>query len=97
MVVTGDGAIISRLANGNATVANVAATATPQPDSSVYYDGAAALSWDEDATGAQGIVWIPGIAAGTVSLSLDNGSSQKTVSSIPVSSDTITYVLTTFP
>jgi hypothetical protein len=91
------GALIARVGRSGTPSAGVVATASPQPSSEVYYDGASTLEWETDATGSSGIVWIPSIATGTASLSFDNGVNQTSLVDISIFSDTITFAYGTAP
>lgn len=92
-VVLGSGGIIAQVTRNATPVADATAIASPQPDSAVYYDGADAVMWVQDATNGFGVVWIPSIPAGTVSLSVDSGAVSNTdITGIPVAADAITFV-----
>lgn len=91
------GALIARVGRNGSPVAGVVATASPSPSSEIYYDGASTLEWQLDATGGNGIVWIPSIASGTASLSFDNGVNQTSLVDISIFSDTITFAYGTAP
>lgn len=97
IVTTEDGAIIAQLRRDDAAFTNAVATATPGPDSEVYYDGPAVSEWNFDATGPFGVVWISAIAPGIASLALDNGAVQTTVAGIPVFAGAITFELAEIP
>ncbi len=87
------GAIIARLRdNTDAVVQGATATTTPAPAGNVFYDSQDAITWDQTATGNLGIVWVPGVAAGTAKLSVTKAQSTSEVTDIPVFADTITWV-----
>lgn len=87
-VPSGDntGAIIAKLTQNG--VAYVGATATTTPPGNVFYDGTSIEQWDVDSTGSFGVVWVPGLSAGTASMQIGNAS----LTGIPVFANTITYV-----
>jgi hypothetical protein len=91
------GAIIARLRKTNAAITDAVVIASPAPDSETYYDGLDVTSWELDATGGFGVVWISAIAPGTASLTVDNGSAQNTVGGIPVFAGAITFELAEIP
>jgi hypothetical protein len=91
------GAIIARVGRNGTASAGVVAIPSPQATSEIYYDGASTLEWETDSTGGSGIIWIPSIAAGTASLTLDNGVNQTSLTGISVFSDTITFAYGTAP
>lgn len=82
------GALIVKLTQNGVAVTGVTATTNPASLGSVYYDGAAIDQWDFDATGSFGVVWVPGLDPGTVSMQVDSA----TLTGIPVFANTITYV-----
>jgi hypothetical protein len=82
------GAIIAKLTHNGVAITGAVATTTPAPLGDVFYDGASIDQWDLTSTGSFGVVWVPGLDAGTVSMQVGNA----TVTGIPVFADTITYV-----
>ena len=96
-VVTGDGAVMLQFQHTGTPVSGVVASATPTPDSAIYYDGAGINAWNLDATGPYGTVWIPSLVPGTVSVGYDDGTNQGTVSGLPVFGDTITFAWSELP
>jgi hypothetical protein len=96
-VVTGDGAVMLQFQHSMTPVAGVVASASPTPDSAIYYDGSGVLAWDLDATGNFGTVWIPSVAPGSVSVGYDDGTNQGAVSGLPTFSDTITFAWSELP
>jgi hypothetical protein len=97
VVTTETGAIIVQVTHGGVALSGAIATATPSPDSSIYYDGTSTTAWALDATHGYGIIWISAIAAGTDSMSVDNGTVQGTISSIPVFPGTVTFATAEIP
>jgi hypothetical protein len=97
IVTTETGGVIVRLRRAGAAFTDAAAVVTPTPDSEVYYDGPGVTDWDVDATGPFGVIWISAVSPGTVSLALDTGTLQRTVSGIPVFAGTLTFELAEIP
>lgn len=94
----GSGTIIAKLTSGGGALTNATATTTPPPSGNVFYDADDAITWDQTATGAFGAVWVPGIAAGTATLTVTNASQgQSQLMNIPVFADTITFVFADVP
>lgn len=90
----GTGAIIMQVRNNGTTVANATATATPAPGGAIYYDSDVIDVWETDTTQASGVIWIPGMPAGTASVTVTS-TNTKTFGNIPVVADTITFVFAT--
>jgi hypothetical protein len=89
-------AIIARLGTTSA-VTGAVVTATPSPDSLVYYDGPSSTEWELDATGPFGVVWISSIAPGTGALDIDTGGTPASVANIPLVAGAISYVFAEIP
>jgi hypothetical protein len=70
VVQEGQGSLFARVVSGSTPVAGVTAIIEPASVFGPLYDGASALLWDRDATGAGGMVWIPDAIAGPATLTL---------------------------
>lgn len=93
-----DGAVIARVTRGTSPVSGIVVSTSPLSTSGTYYDGASTIDWNDVATGANGVAWIPGMPAGTATLAFDTGGSNGvTMASAPVFADTITFVFHTVP
>jgi hypothetical protein len=69
------------------------ATVKPSPAGTwTFYDGASATTWDQHTTGPAGVAWLPGTAAGTVSVTVvpATGASHSFVG-LPIEAGAITF------
>jgi hypothetical protein len=96
--VEGSGAIHARIRQGGAALPNAIVTASPTPDSLVYYDGALPAVWELDATGPFATLWIPSLPVSTASLTImpQNGA-PATIEGIALAADTVTFVAAEIP
>lgn len=89
--------VFARITQAGGPAVGVTATATPVPNSAIFYDGAA-TTWDQNKTNAYGIVWLPELplAAGTTAaISIAQpvaGSSPTSFSGIPLENQSLTFV-----
>lgn len=94
--VAGQGAILAHVVSSSAPHAPVAmATATTSPIGAypALYDGKVARLWTQNSTGAHGAIWIPGLAAGTIALTVAPPVGVvQTVTGLPVVDGAITFV-----
>ncbi len=65
MELPGEGSLMLYASSNGAAVAGVTATTTPA-FYFAYYDGATQAAWEQDSTGPEGGIWIPGIDVGSV-------------------------------
>ncbi len=93
----GQGSLFVRVVSGSASASGVTATVEPASLFGPLYDGASALIWDRDATGAGGMVWIPDALAGTATLTLANPSTSPVTLSLPVTEGAITFGTVAIP
>jgi hypothetical protein len=96
--VQGSGAIHARVRQGGAALTNAIVTASPAPDSLVYYDGDVPAVWELDATGPFAVVWIPSLPVATATLTIapQNGA-PVTIDGIALAADTVTFVAAEIP
>jgi hypothetical protein len=96
--VQGSGAIHARIRQGGAALSNAIVTASPTPDSLVYYDGAVSAVWELDATGPFATVWIPSMPIATATLTIvpQNGT-PATIDGLALAADTVTFVAAEIP
>lgn len=64
----GSGSILGSVARGGSPATGVMVTSTPSPAFGPLFDGTTPTAWTLDGTGARGVVWIPGVAAGPTNL-----------------------------
>lgn len=67
-VTPGTGAVLASVTRNGQPVSGVTMTSSPIGGAGPFFDGATATGFTPDATGTRGIVWAPGIAMGTASL-----------------------------
>ncbi len=97
LVVAGEGAVVARVVRAGAPLPGAIATATPAPTYAPSYDGTSATLWDQDATGAHGIVWLTGAAAGSLTISITPPAAAPIVTTVPVADQAITFVTVDAP
>jgi hypothetical protein len=94
----GDGQIIAQVKRGNTPLANVTATTVPVPDAVIQYDSGSATNWSSDATGQQGVIWVPGVAGASAQLDVQEGATAlEPITGIPLFPNTVTFVFAEFP
>lgn len=95
-----DGQIMAQLLRGNTLIANATATTDPISTVEPLYDGPDAVSWQGNATGPRGMVWVPGVptAPGGVQLLVREGTVDLApIDAIPLFPSTVTFVFAEFP
>ncbi len=85
----GQGAIIGRVSTSGAARPGITASTAPVATYVAHYDAATALQWEQDATGANGVFWIPGAPVGDVAVTLTPGTLTPVV--LPVGDQAITF------
>ncbi|TMQ10482.1 MAG: hypothetical protein E6J90_22680 [Deltaproteobacteria bacterium] len=96
---SGSGSIVGSVTRGGQPVSGVTVTSTPSPAFRPLFDGSTPTAFTLDATGARGVVWIPGVAAGTAQLTFrDLATSGETiVGGVPVIDGGITIMDAVLP
>jgi hypothetical protein len=95
-----EAAVFARVTQGGAVAVGATASATPPPTSAIFYDGGNATDWNQNATGAFGMVWIPqlDIQTGTSATATitpadtGGGSMPRSFPGIPLENLSITFV-----
>jgi len=64
LMVPGQGSIVAQVVQATNPVVDATATVSPVSQFALRYDGASSTTWDQDATGTLGVVWITGAAVG---------------------------------
>ncbi len=87
----GQGTVVARVISQGAAVTGATGTIV-NASYAAFYDGNSATVWNQNSTGVQGMIWVPGVAAGTASLSVDVAG---TISTVPTAVDDggITFVI----
>jgi hypothetical protein len=93
----GTGALMMRATRGGFPITGATVAAQPLPDSEVYYDGPTELEWQQTATGAYGVAWIPSLGPANEMLTVTIGQTIAQLPPQPVFADTITFVLAEIP
>lgn len=95
--VTGQGSIVAHVVHAGAPVAAATATTSPNAAYAPLYDGTTATAWNQNMTGANGAVWIPGLPVGAATLTITANATPQLVTGIPISDGTITFVTVELP
>lgn len=97
-LVPNDGQIIARVRRGTMALSAVTATTVPEADLPVLYDGNTPESWDPNATGDRGVIWVPGVSSSSAQLVVHEGANDLApINGIPLFADTVTFVFADFP
>jgi hypothetical protein len=93
IVNPGEGSVVVRALDAatHQPVMGVTATVAPTATSDPFYDGATATAWNQNATGPQGITWIPGVTAGTAMVVLQNSAGTMVSAPLPIGDLAITF------
>jgi hypothetical protein len=91
---TGAGDVIVRVVQNSTPVAGATAIASGQDTYQTRYDPASGDLWTTDATGALGIAWLPGVLAGTQTVTVQPplSATQITISNLPIVEGALTFV-----
>jgi hypothetical protein len=97
LLSAGQGSLVARVVQGGQPV--VGAIAVPDQDLiyDPYYDGNSATDWDQDATGPFGLVWIPGVPVGTVTVEVTRAGGGTVEQDFLVEDQAITFQTIEFP
>lgn len=95
---TGTGSIVATVTRAGQPVLGATAVTTPLSPFGPFFDGQTPVNWGIDGTGQRGVVWVPGLVAGTVDLSVQDalGGTSTLVAGIPVHNGGITILDTSF-
>jgi hypothetical protein len=95
----GSGSILGSVLRGTAPATGIAVTSTPSPAFGPLFDGTTPTAWTLDATGARGVVWIPGVAVGPTQLTFRDlaSSGETTVDGVQVVNGGITILDAVLP
>ena len=96
---SGSGSILGTVVRGGVPAPGVTVTVTPAPAFAPRFDGGSPTSFALDATGARGVVWIPGVALGPTQLTFRDlaTSGETTVNGVQVINGGITFMDAVLP
>lgn len=89
--------VVQVLDTNDAPVVGATAVTSPAAQFQTRYDGNSATTWDQDATGAFGVAWLPGTTGTSTQLTVTppGGGSSVTLT-LPLVPDTITFATVSF-
>ena len=88
---TGQGSLVARVVQGGLPVVGATATVSPDAQYEPFYDGVSAVEWDDDATGAFGLVWIPGAPVGMSTVTVMRAGSGNATANFLIEDQAITF------
>jgi hypothetical protein len=92
------GSMFARIVHAGTPLVGATALASPAAQFDTLYDSTSATAWTPSATGAHGVAWLPGLAAGTAALSVTpSGANAVAVATLPVEAGSITFVVADIP
>jgi len=96
---SGSGSILGTVVRGGVPAPGVTVSVTPTPAFPPMFDGATATAFTLNATGARGVVWIPGVALGPTQLTFRDlaTSGETTVDGVQVVNGGITIMDAVLP
>ncbi|MEO8846901.1 MAG: hypothetical protein ABI591_05700 [Kofleriaceae bacterium] len=98
LAAPGFGDVFIHVTHAGTSVAGVAATTTPVATFTTLFDGGTPTTWTQVGTGTFGMVWVPGLAQGSVAATLTpQGGTATAVPNIPVGDQTLTWVSLQLP
>jgi len=93
----GQGSLFTRVIRNDAPAVGVTAIVEPPSLYGPLYDGANAILWDLDATGASAVIWIPDVLQGSTTLTLMPPATTPLPVSFPVVEGAITFATVGIP
>lgn len=98
LLAPGQGSVFVHVVRGGAAITGATAVASPPPTYAPFYDGSTSLVWDQDATGARGMVWVAGAEAGTLTVTVTPPlATAGTPLAVPIEGDSITFATLAIP
>jgi hypothetical protein len=96
---SGSGSILGTVVRGGVPAPGITVSVTPAPAFAPRFDGTTPTSFALDATGARGVVWIPGVALGPTQLTFRDlaTSGETTVNGVQVVNGGITIMDAVLP
>ena len=94
LFMTGAGDVIVRVVQNSTPVAGATAIASNQDAYQTRYDPPTGDVWTLDATGSLGIAWLPGVLAGTQTVTVQPplSAAQITISNVPIVEGALTFI-----
>lgn len=83
--------VVVQVLDGAAPLAGATASSSPAAQFPTRYDGASAIVWDVDATGAFGVAWLPGLTGSTATITVTPPAGAAVDSTVPLQPNTITF------
>jgi hypothetical protein len=95
----GSGSILGTVVRGGVPQPGITVSVTPQPAFAPRFDGTTPTAFTLDATGARGVIWIPGVALGPTQLTFRDvaTSGETTVNGVQVVNGGITIMDAVLP
>jgi len=97
VLAPGQGTVFVRVVRGAAAVLGATAVASPTATYPAFYDGATSLTWNQNATGSRGMVWIAGADAGSLTVTVTPPLATGYPISVPVEADSVTFATLDVP
>lgn len=96
-VADGQGSLIARVLSGGAGVADATGTLGVAQNGPTYYDSNNPTTWDQDATGTFGVVWMPVELVGTYTLTVTPPLAVPVTSIVTIEERSITFATVDVP
>jgi hypothetical protein len=99
VLAPGSGSILSSVFRRGVPVGGVTMRSTPSPAFGPFYDGSTPDAWTLNGTGARGVIWAPGVAMGTTSVTFSDlaTSTETTVDGVQVINGGVTILDSVLP
>ena len=97
LLAAGQGTAFVRVVSGAAALTGATAVASPTPTFPAMYDGASSLAWNQSATGSRGMVWIAGVDAGSLTVTVTPPLGTGYPITVPIEGDSITFATLDIP
>ncbi|MDX2092798.1 MAG: hypothetical protein SFX73_33335 [Kofleriaceae bacterium] len=91
------GAIFTRILQNGQPLANAVATASPSGTETTLYDSNNPNLWNEGATGALGVAWLPGLGAGATTVTVTPPEGADVAALVPVEQGSVTFATIVVP
>jgi hypothetical protein len=100
--VPGQGDVFVQITESGSALAGAVVSVSPAPAYATYYDGNSATEWNQNDTGSHGVAWVPGITAGSATITIrppstGSGSATSTTLNAAIGDQTLTFVAVAIP